>query len=357
MGLWDKMAGLLHALPAPPVLAWIPEEGGATFVPGKHYIHVYMARMVLGTGRKLWTHRHPVVYGITELQSLDGQREIAKVVGPDRFHKVDKQHLERVLIQNESLSGLLPYRGQDVTFTVGLCAMQQTQALKTILGLLEGLSKVPSLAGLSAGLAVARPVAQAVEGLLGLGDEVQLELGLRHTLREAGLGEEYPLQEGRLVALAGSKGGPTDPTAVSLGPGGEVLVGGEVLRGVDYVVVQVVAKESRSDWRALPSIRERIKDLERDLSADQETFIASLLAAQQALLVCSDLVDDQQFDAAAAVKERAVLRRKVLLETRRRGTLSAGPPVFDADAWPDRPAVRPRSRIELLRAPLADLDG
>jgi hypothetical protein len=263
MGLWDTVTGWVKRDAKKYIYAPIPADhvkdaqaGGPPLEAGKHYFRLWLTEMYLKKERAWFKSWYPVVHSMVRFQFGSQAVEIPHIAGPMHLDGVTDASLERVLQLNHRLTTLMPYNGGVVELAAGLLAMEGKNYLNSaikVMGDLSGLLVVPQL---SAALAIAQPIANGVQDLLG-GGNGEMDLGLHQSFTGAGGGGANELRPGYLAVLLAQEG-EFDMNRLWVEQDrlrfGSSQDSSQPLTGVTHMLFRVEARTERDDVEGLSTI-------------------------------------------------------------------------------------------------------
>ena len=169
---------------------------------GSHYFRLWLAQMFLKNDRNWFANWHPAVHSAITFDFGDQSKVITNVTGPSTLKDIDAGHLDRFITFNRQLTTLLPFNGGAVGIDAGLLAMKGKDDVRDLIKTMSDFGALLVVPQLSAAMAVAGPLADAVGALVGATDG-QLVIGLNQTFRSAG-GRRGGGAAGRLLAAVDS---------------------------------------------------------------------------------------------------------------------------------------------------------
>ena len=122
--------------------------------PGRHYVRLYMRRFYLPYQRVAHKRYHAALVAEMELvHDGTGRAEFKKVIAPPELAGIPKEQRSNMKVDSKELAGPVPYRGEAISLTAGLLAVESGDLAGPFLATLEGIA---SAAGASY-VAVAKP--------------------------------------------------------------------------------------------------------------------------------------------------------------------------------------------------------
>ncbi len=264
--------------------------------------------MYLASDRQWFTTWHPAVHSLVRLQYGTKAVELPHIAGPLQLDGVNEQNLAKVVQLNHEMTGLLPYNGGSIEIVAGLLAIQGDNALPRLIGVLSSFGGMLQVPQLSAGLAIAGPLATGIQGLL-TGGSGELALGLHQTFTQSeGGGANEPVPGYFAVLLA--TGAALSPDALSvdsdrlrIGTNGTAPT---PLSGIPYMLFRLDRLTERADWEGLQELVEPFDQATNALLVDQAPDRAEALARLGTALVLRspDLTRADRVRVARKLKER-----------------------------------------------------
>ncbi len=180
------------------------DHDGTPAVPGTAYMQWFLQEMWLPHERQWLDHFAPIAYSSVTLSFGNKNVEIPRSLGDFKFAGVeDLKNLQDTLRPNYPMTHPLPYNGGVVELSAALVGLKTSSGLKEMMTALDQLSAVLAVPQLSAVVAVAGPVANTLDSVLGQSKE-HLELGVHQAFK---YGSEEQLRSGYYLA-AHREGGP-----------------------------------------------------------------------------------------------------------------------------------------------------
>lgn len=292
--------------------------GGRPLTPDQCYLQVSIAAMRLHDQRFLHKVYHPVVHSFTGLTFAGkGRTDVPFVAGPSKLSELDTGSETLIISRNVVVLRPTPYLGGNVDLAIALCAAESKDYLANLLGILGDLSGVVGGSALSSGLAVVDPLKGAAEKLLGMGDTVQLKLGLIHSF-----------ESGAPVA----DGAHPNPSAVALLDGyyafaridasqnfapwfvfedGQLKVeyrdGQRRPVAEDHVVFRISRLDALDDWEGLPALDTAADEVKKIAARDGlgEAFQKAFARFKIAVIESDDLLEVDRVRIIEAVRADA----------------------------------------------------
>ena len=157
---------------------------GPRFEAGKHYFQIIINEMFLANQREWFVNYDPMAFVASSYIYNKQLETLPIVVGPSMLKHGQEAPLG-MIFQNTPASGLHPYQGGPLTLVIILNKLERKNNAEKLLQVVESISGVinPSIA-FSAYLAIAKPVLEGVQSLLGLQQTVPV-LGYRIAINPA----------------------------------------------------------------------------------------------------------------------------------------------------------------------------
>ena len=278
------------------------------FRPEECYIQVRLTDMYLAYDRKLYKRRYPALHTYARLLGMGAYVEIQQVAGPKALQGISSD-LGRIITGGLRVLGPVPYRGAEVEICFALAAVGGDDLAERLLNFMSSVSHVAGAGALGVGLALAQPIKEGFDGLLGRKD-TELCIGVYDTLTpEAADDNPGCLLAGyRVVAAV-----PRDRLASNslwvtsgrllIGPSREQAV---APTGFDYFVFSVERLTSRDDLTALEGISGRLRSLEKTAAdrVDGEPLRKEFELLKAAVLSSPDLIHADRVRIIRGLKRR-----------------------------------------------------
>lgn len=277
---------------------------------GEHYFQLYLSEIYLKDDMKWFQQWYPVVHSLVKFQFGETTNKIVElphVAGDFNIPGFDQNNLQKVLGLNYAMTPLTPFRGGTVDVTAGLLAMQGSNVLRNVMGVLGEFSKLLVVPQLSAALAIAGPIVNGLQTLVGNNQNGTLHLGFRQTFTEAGGNGGNDFHPGYIAVIAEDE---TQIKRENLWVKNDQLRYGssldrsQQLTGVTYMLFRIESRVARGDFRSLTNIimpyNEAIKAL-GDMEPEKADSL--LRAALVAALTSDDLTRVDRIRVVKALKE------------------------------------------------------
>ena len=230
-----------------------PQALGTPLEANKAYFELRISDQFLRYKKEYWQGFIPLTLVLSEFQ-YDGQRRsVPFVVGPKLLEALEDklEGDEWVRYRNTRVAGPIPYRGDDVSIFVGLFRAQTGDNwARQALSFLESIVKVFDVSRLSNYLKITDPLMDAIEGFLGIGDQMELRVGQRESFTDPASNPFNALTPGYYVLLPQDPGMPHE----SFWMKDNQLHVGEDERQLtpymdqDYVLYQIIGSKTRNDY-------------------------------------------------------------------------------------------------------------
>jgi hypothetical protein len=207
------------------------------------YVRLRLARMHLKDRRVLFQTKYPVVNTSTRFAGREGKVEVQFVARPDLAGNTSRSQLDEIVTLDQTILGPILYRGGDLELMLGLYAAPADDWAKRFISLAEGVSKLTLNVPLTTAISMAGAIKKSLEDSMS-GDGLDLKLGLDMELKE-----NITLAPGHLVMI-NAPDKDIDRSVFQV-ENGELMSGGKVYTGHDYIVLAIEVTRSRSDWQAL----------------------------------------------------------------------------------------------------------
>lgn len=162
----------------------IDDENGwdEPFVSDQHYFRAFVSEMFLLDGRQWLTEYDPIVFSALEFNYDQSRQEEPKLVGPELLGQGRPAAPQGTLYLETPASGLHPYRGGDLTFTVILYRAKRSNHLANLLKIVEKVVGAvdPSIAFASY-INMANIITEGLDLILN-GEQTDPIIGIRNTL-------------------------------------------------------------------------------------------------------------------------------------------------------------------------------
>lgn len=254
-GLFRRDASRYLYVPIPADRVVGAQADTEALVAGRDYFRLWLTEMSLKSDREWFTTWHPAVHSLVRFQFGSRSVDVPNIVGERGLNGVDSAHLDRAVSLNYPLTALMPFNGGVVEVTAALLAMQGQDYLKRFINVLGDFAKLVAIPQLSSVLAVAGPVADGIDELLG-GSDGEMHLGLHQSYvhRGGGPNELRPAYYAVVLATEAQ----VDPASLWVvrdrlrrGPSAERCVPFE---GYAYLLLRIQKETERDDWEGLTSI-------------------------------------------------------------------------------------------------------
>ncbi len=334
MGFWDNIKNSFDQdrqyftyfrVPATHVLDRKFQQRSAQ--AGLHYFRVWLPAMYLGKRTAWFQTMHPAVHSVVTT-NFGGQQGVSIPMLADTTRlgfQVAGNHGE-VIARNFPLSPLLPFNGGAVSLQCGLIGLDGYNHLTSFLKALTGFSTLLAVPQFSAALAIANPLLNGIQELVGTGNG-RLHLGLMETFTADTLYDGY-------IAIIRATHTEMDMRRIVVAQ--DLLWYSDAMSQLqpipfDHMLLRIEVMSHRDDWDTLPSISGPYKDSLDALAAQDESRAVEHLRA--ALLAA--------FKAAEVTQAH---RRVIIDELKQRYALAKESLLFKASPAPPPPGGGPIAR-------------
>jgi hypothetical protein len=278
-----------------------------TLEAGKHYFRLWLSEMYLTNDVEWFQKWHPALHSLIIFQFGSQKVEIPHIAGSLNLPDFKANNLERVLHLNYPMTTLMPFNGGVVEVAAGLLAMKGQNYLNNFIKVMGDFSNLLVVPQLSAALAIAGPVANGIQTLLGGAEDGRLELGLHQAFTGAGGGGAADMKSGYIAVIAGEE---TKIKKENLWVAGDRLRYGnskennQPLTGYTYMLFRIESRTERDDWSALSNIAEPFnKSIEALGQGEMEKAESLLRTTIVTALQSPDLTRADRSRVVKAMKE------------------------------------------------------
>ena len=254
-------------------------------VPDAAYVEIFLKSMRIVDVRRGVKKFFGTVHSFTSLDTLAGKpAQFNVVTTPNQLRNVDASNLDRVININQRLLGPIPYRGGDLVLETGLFSVVSADLTAPYVDLLQKVSGIAGVSFLQSALPFVEPIKEGVNLLLGSQGDSMLEVGLatRFTAPET---RYYVVMRAPKTSIKTSdlRIDPNDFKVVD--------IKGTAITNAPYMVIQVMARDTRDDWFNIPELLEHY-DLIRDAvrRQNQNDARAAFEVFQMRARTCNDLI-------------------------------------------------------------------
>lgn len=277
-----------------------------TIQPNRDYFRLWLSEMYLKDDVKWFQQWHPAVHSLVKFTFGGKQVVVPFIAGALNLEKV-KTASSNVVQLDLPMTTLMPFNGGVVEITAGLLALKGDNALNNFIGVMGNFATLLVVPQLSAALAIAGPVANGIQTLLGNDQDGQLKLGMSKGFGADGGGGSNDLKSGYIAVIAGEEGDiDTDELWVAGGRlrRGDSLADSEPLTDFAYMLFRIEGRSERDDWGALTDIAEPLDKAVEALGKDDLTTAdAQLKTAVAATLQSPDLTRADRSRVAKAIRD------------------------------------------------------
>jgi hypothetical protein len=311
----EKAAGLLAkvraaTLPVPTILRFAADgqqsaNENTGFTPDRCYFLLTVHEIFLKKGRSWWSGYDPSVYVNADFIYDRNRLSVPALVGPESF-KAKQELPHGFLINDITVVGPHPYRGDNIGITVVLYRIKTADYARRTLKLAENISSAVGVpADIPSLTKVGSTILDAFETLIDMQDS---EPVVGHRI-------ELSRLDGGLV-----------PTYFALLPGNEISAedlrvserrltyrNGDPVRETDYILYSILRLPRRDQIRTL-KFYDMLDTMDTAaLAGDDDSWQrakSTLIAVYQEMLKCPDLIGEQVNELFQAYKERLVENRR-----------------------------------------------
>lgn len=283
----------------------IPCSGEAIEIKeGQHYFRLWLAEMFLRDNRRLFRDIVPVVSSVVRLQFGAQTQELPCLAGPLGLTAADAGLSQGVGL-NYALTGLLPYRGGNVSVSAGLFAYVVKDYLQELLTVLGSLSGLLTGGQVSSALNIAGAASGSIQNLLGTGDK-QLRLAFHDEYSGTDRQGGNSLTSG-FFAVLGTEAAGLDAGKLRVSDSrlyyGDDPAASQALTGCDYMLLRVEAAISRDDFRYFNEYNTLLYTAVEKGMTDRAAGDAALRTALLLIFKSDDLTYVDKARVAAALKQ------------------------------------------------------
>jgi len=288
----------------------------------KVYIRIKLVQMFLGQDRVWTSTRAPVVHAFPRFLYHNGYEEVPVIIGPGKLKEaLGDQPYQRMVSMNQTVIGPVPYLGGDLDVVIALFAFETKDYADEFLDLLDTISGVVPVTGLSTAITVIRPMEQGLKKMIDVGD-LKLQIGVQDTFANpVNSGAQNPLCS-QYRCLIARQEEDLDPDRLWLTGSGLRLdrngKPGELLKNCDYFVFKIEVLSYR-DWREIKTLGALWNKVQEVISTgNRERIKEAFEQFKWSVLGCGDLLMSDRI--------RTVVDQKSLIDS-----------LFEAD---DRERIR-----------------
>jgi hypothetical protein len=249
------------------------------------YLNVFLKSARVVDARIGFTTFYGAVHSFITLEHRSGGKAQFNVItAPSGLKNLDARGIDRVVQLNQRLLGPVPYAGGDLTMEIGLFSIASSNLAAPYLQLLESLSKTAGVSYISAALPFAGPILEGMRLLTQSDRDAMLEVGIATQQQPPALGH---------FAIVRAPKGRLEVARLRIDPSDfRLLLNGEPLRDYPYMVVEITAGPTRSDWFTIPEITAAYRRVQDEYRAGRPNGVADAIAAfRRTAISCNDLQD------------------------------------------------------------------
>ena len=257
-----------------------PLATGVAAVAGQHYFRISVAEAFLNQDVEWFRRVDPAIHGNVRCQFGGKTLEFPQLFDVTRLLE-GTGGVQQAEFFNVRLSPLLPFRGGDVTFAIGLLASESKDYLAVALKSIGGVAALLGAPQFTAVLAAAGPVAEGIRNIVDA-DTGRIRLAVGETFTSSTLRDEYRILMGKNVD-------PQQLARFSVA-NGRLEVDGQANRptGLDYLLIKIDVVDKRDDWADLTSIATPFNDATRALAEGNTAQADAALRATILAILRSD---------------------------------------------------------------------
>lgn len=306
MGLSEFLDHLTGATHTRKLFARLPVnrvvDGGETegeFAPGECYFQLRLAEMFLMNQRSYWRGYIPMAVAHVDFIHDSGMRSVPVCIGNNQLKavepKITDQYVEYI---NTNILGPSPYHGGDFTLFIGLFRMQVVDLSRQLFDFLEKIIKVFDVTQLSSYLKIADAVGSGLSDLLGMGDNVQLQMGRRQVFSDR-KDSQSRLAPGYLIYMNCSENEvPVSDLWVKDGLlyRGDGPANLEPYQAHDFCLIEIIRREQRNDYTTMPFHRDYRRAQAEVFKGNPGEADRMFLSVVQQIASSPDLTQPHRFD-------------------------------------------------------------
>jgi hypothetical protein len=268
----------------------------------KHYVRIWVTRMLLAENMQWLATVYPAVYSAVHLNFGDTDVDLTNIAGPKQLGNLKPADQDHSLAVNQAMTGLLPFRGGTVQLSCGLTSMPASNLLANFLNTVGDFASKLVQPQVSAGIALASTVATGVQSLLGAG---QAKLVLYYGTEFTGNRGEQMLQSG-FVFLSDAPSGSIPPEQLWVIDGepriGSTATNARAVQGQNYVLIQLEVRTDRDDWQQFKEIQVPLQQaIDAKIQGKADDAQKFLVAARLAAWNSQDLTDADRTRVITAI--------------------------------------------------------
>lgn len=280
-------------------------------LPDNVYIRIKLVQMFLGLDRVWTSARAPVVHAFPKFLHHNGYKEVPVVIGPGKLKEaLGDQPYQRMVTMNQTVLGPIPYLGGDLDLVLALFAFETKDYADELLDLLDTVSSVVPVTGLSTAITIMRPMEQGLKKMIDAGN-LKLQIGVHDTFAN-------PVNPGVLNPLCSQYHCVIARQEEDLDPNRLWLTGrglrldedgkpGNLLKNCDYFVFKIEVLSHR-DWREIETLGALWNKVQEVVSTgNRERIKEAFEQFKWSVLGCGDLLRSDRI--------RTVMDQKSFIES------------------------------------------
>lgn len=151
----------------------------------RHYFMVSVSEMFLSYNRLWHQNFSPMVFSVCNFKYNGETLEIPYIIGPSHLKKFEQRLPKGMLFLNTPVVGVHPWRGGNLSLSIILCRVKETNNIEKVLSVIEDVSNsLDFSAGLESYTKVGRVVLKGFDSLLGF-EQTSPLLGINNNFGQA----------------------------------------------------------------------------------------------------------------------------------------------------------------------------
>ena len=169
-----------------------PQLYSETFDDRKHYFMFSVSEMFLSYQRLWHQNFSPMVFSVCNFKYNGSTLEIPYVIGPSLLKKFEQRLPKGMLFLNTPVVGMHPWRGGNISYSIILCRVKETNNAEKLLNVIEDVSNSLDFGtGLANYTKIGKVVLNGFDSLLGF-EQTSPLLGLNNNFGQAAGNEFKP---------------------------------------------------------------------------------------------------------------------------------------------------------------------
>jgi hypothetical protein len=223
--------------------------------------------------------------------------EVACVIAPRTFAKMDPSHLDRVISINYCAYGPIAHSGNPIEMDLALFSVKQADLAAPYLQMLQSLSGIAGVGVLQAALPLAGPIVNGLNAILGSDDTV-LETGISQMLGD-------PIRTGVYMVTAAPKETFDATNLVVDAADWTVSIAGKAFEDHAYIVFEVEAVAQKFDYYRIPSVAaQHVLVMDAIRNGNLQQAEAALVTFRRVAITCPELIPQDARGLVAKVEEQ-----------------------------------------------------